>query len=90
MRKSQLKEYIDLYRETEKSITDLDDKFGIRIWDSKDSNFYNNYNLMLHKLLVIIFDEVKVDLLEDYIFEQIEMTFDELCKALEIDETDNK
>lgn len=91
MSKEFLQKYIDLYKLTEKQVVDLDDKFGVQIWNSRTPNFYNNYNLIIRRLLVELFQsEEKVDLLENYIFEQIEMTFDELCKALEIDETDKK
>lgn len=84
MTKQELKDYIELYRKTEQQITDLDDKYGIRIWDSAEPNFYNNYNLLLHKLLLQIFGTVKTNLLEDYIFNSIEITEDDLYESLDV------
>ena len=90
MNREQLKKHIELYKQTERSVLELDTKFGINIWDSKRPNFYNNYNLLIHNLLVNIFGDQNVDLLEEYIFEQSYITFDELCKVLKIDETNIK
>lgn len=82
MTKEELKKHIDLYKQTEQVITDLDSKYGINVWDSKYPNFYNNYNLLIHNLLQCIFGEQKTDLLEDYMFDQTDLTFDELYEAL--------
>lgn len=90
MNKEQLRKHIELYKQTEKSVLELDTKFGINIWDSKKPNFYNNYNLLIHNLLVDIFGDKKVDILEEYIFEQNYLVFDELCEILNIDETNIK
>ena len=84
MSKNELFEHIELYKKTEKDVTQLDDQFGIRIWDSTKPNFYNNYNLIIHHLLVSIFGEEHTQLIEEYAFDQIDMTFDELCKILNI------
>ena len=82
MTKAELKKHIDLYKETEQIITDLDDKYGIKVWDSRYPNFYNNYNLLIHNLLVEIFGDEKTELLEDYMFDQTDMTFDELYETI--------
>ena len=91
MTKEQLKEIIELYKNTESAVIELDDKYGICVWNSDKPNFYNNYNLIIHKFWVILFGQENTDILEEYIFEQNSLTFDELCNILEIkDETDKK
>ena len=87
MNKDDLKKHIELYKSTEQTIFELDNKFGINIWNSAKSNFYNNYNLIIHNLLLDIFGEEKVELLEDFIFDQTNLTFDQLWEILNKDET---
>ena len=89
MKKDELREYIKLYRSAEKEITDLDDIYGVRIWDARKPNFYNTYNLLLRKLLIIIFGEENTDLIEDFIFEQTSLTFDQIYDII-TNETDKK
>jgi hypothetical protein len=84
MTRDELKQHIALYKKTENDVFELENKFGIRIWDSKEPNFYNNYNLIIHRLLADIFGETKSELIEDYIFEQVDISFDELCEYLNI------
>lgn len=86
MTKKQLKEHIDRYRKVEETITELDDKYGIQVWNARTSNFYNEYNYLIHELLVDIFGEEGTALIEDYEFEQTTMTFDELCDFLGVKE----
>ena len=83
MTKDELKNIIEKYKNAENDIIELDDKFGVRIWNSKNENFYNKYNYIIFKLLENIYGLEKEQLLEEYIFEQIEMTFDELYNYLE-------
>lgn len=83
MTKDELKNIIEKYKNAENDIMELDDKFGMRIWNSKNENFYNKYNYIIFKLLESIYGLEKEQLLEEYIFEQIEMTFDELYNYLE-------
>lgn len=91
MTKKELEKHIKLYKDTENAIFELDKQFGINIWDSAKPNFYNNFNLIIHNLLVNIFDDKKVELLEEYIFEQNNLSFDELCNKLNIkDETNTE
>jgi len=91
MTKQQLLKNIELYKETEKSIFKLDTEFGINIWDSANPNFYNNYNLIIHNLWIEIFGESNTELLENFVFEQTDMSFDELCENLKVkDETNSK
>jgi len=91
MTKKELEKHIKLYKDTEQTVFELDKQFGINIWNSSTTNFYNNYNLIIHNLLVSIFDDKKVELLEEYIFEQNNLSFNELCNKLNIkDETNTK
>lgn len=91
MTKQQLLKNIELYKETEESIFKLDTEFGINIWNSANPNFYNNYNLIIHNLWIEIFGENNTELLENFVFEQIDISFDELCEILKVkDETNSK
>lgn len=83
MNKDELKNIIEKYREVEKDVSKLDDEFGICIWNSRKENFYNKYNYIIFKLLENIYTPEKKELLEEYIFEQVEMTFDDLYNYLE-------
>lgn len=83
MNKDELKNIIEKYREIEDDVSKLDDEFGICIWNSKKENFYNKYNYIIFKLLENIYTPEKRELLEEYIFEQVEMTFDDLYNYLE-------
>lgn len=83
MSKDELKNIIEKYREVEDDVSKLDDKFGICIWNSKKENFYNKYNYIIFKLLENIYTPEKRELLEEYIFDQVEITFDDLYNYLE-------
>lgn len=83
MSKDELKNIIEKYREVEKDVSKLDGEFGICIWNSKKENFYNKYNYIIFKLLENIYTPEKKELLEEYIFDQVEMTFDDLYNYLE-------
>lgn len=88
MTKDELEKHIQLYKETEDIVMKLDSDYGISLCNmgpSSKNNFYNNYNLIIHNLLVSIFGDLKTDLIEEYAFDQWpEMTFDDLCNKLEI------
>lgn len=83
MSKDELKNIIEKYREAEDDVLKLDDEFGIRIWNSEKENFYNKHNYIIFKLLENIYTPEKRELLEEYIFDQVEMTFDDLYNYLE-------
>lgn len=91
MTKQELKKFIKDYKSAEHDVHQLDKIFGISIWNAQQNNFYNKYNWIIHNLLVSIFGENKVEILEDYMFEQTDLSFDRLCILLEIeDETNSK
>lgn len=83
MNKDELKNIIEKYIEAENDISKLYDEFGICVWNSKKENFYNKYNYIIFKLLENIYTPEKKELLEEYIFNQVEMTFDDLYDYLE-------
>lgn len=83
MNKDELKNIIEKYIEAENDISKLDDEFGICVWNSKKENFYNKYNYIIFKLLENIYTPEKKELLEEYIFDQVEMSFDDLYNYLE-------
>lgn len=84
MTRDELEKHIKLYKNTEDTVFELDEKYGINIWGSLNPNIYNNYNLLIHNLLVDIFGDEKTDLIESYIFEEIDITFEQLCEKLNI------
>ena len=84
MTRDELQKHIKLYKATEDTVLELDKKYGINIWESSSPNIYNNYNLLIHNLLVDIFGDEKTDLIESYIFEQLTITFEQLCEKLNI------
>lgn len=84
MTRDELQKHIKLYRNTEDTVFELDEKYGINIWNSKNPNIYNNYNLLIHNLLVQIFGEDNTELIESYIFEETNLTFEQLCEILKI------
>lgn len=84
MKKELLNKIIEKYKEAEDQITKLDNEFGVCLWNSYNENFYNKYNYIIFKLFEEIYTPEKRELLEEYIFEQIDqMTFDELYEYLE-------
>lgn len=84
MTRDELQKHIELYRNTEDIVFELDEKYGINIWNSKNPNIYNSYNLLIHNLLVEIFGEDNTELIENYIFEETNLTFEQLCEILKI------
>lgn len=84
MTRDELQKHIELYRNTEDIVFELDEKYGINIWNSKNPNIYNSYNLLIHNLLVQIFGEDNTELIENYIFEETNLTFEQLCEILKI------
>lgn len=84
MTRDKLQKHIELYKSTEDTVFELDEKYGINIWNSRNPNIYNNYNLLIHNLLVEVFGEENTELIESYIFEETDLTFEQLCEFLKI------
>lgn len=86
MTKDELRKHIQLFQDTEEIINLLDKKYGINIINSglTKPNFYNNYNMLIHNLLVSIFGDLNTDLIEEYCFGQVSISFDELCNRLNL------
>ena len=84
MTREELRNIVEKYKEAENQVSEMDSKYGICIWNSRQENFYNKYNYVIFKLLEEIYGIEKEQLLEEYIFEQtVGMTFDELYNYLE-------
>lgn len=82
MDKSKLKLIIDKYKSAESEISELDSKYGICIYNARNENFFNKYNDIIFRLIEDIVGYENKCLIEEYIFEQTDMTFDELCNIL--------
>ena len=60
----------------------LDSEFGITLHNSPDENFYNRYNYVIRKLIENLFGDIKADLIESYIFDVTDLTFDKLWELI--------
>lgn len=81
--KEQLRTLLIRYQLAENQVRQLDTDFGICVYNSHESNFYNELNIIIRKLLESIYGEEKTDLIESFVFEETNMTFDELYNILE-------
>lgn len=86
MNKKQFKVILDKYSKAENIITQLDGEFGINLYYSSRENFYNLYNYIIFKLFEQLYGEYGRELIENYLFEETNITFDELCIKLNINE----
>lgn len=86
MTKKDLENIICKYNSAESEVVELDSRFGICLYNSSSENFYNKYNYVIFRLLEHMFGYDGKILIEDYIFEQTDMTFDKLCEKLNINE----
>lgn len=84
MTKQQLKDIIDKYQTADDEVSQLDRLYGICIYNAYSENFFNKYNWIIFKLLEYQFGAKNIEMIENYIFKQVDMTFDELCEALEV------
>lgn len=84
MTKKELENLIIKYNSAESDIIDMNARFGICVYNSEDENFYNKYNYVIFKLFKHFFGENGRELIEDYIFKETDMTFDELCEKLNV------
>lgn len=82
MTKEELKKILDSYQAAETEVMKLDSEFGICLYNSRDENFYNRYNYVIRKLFEEIYGSEKTDLIESYIFDEIDLSFDNLFKML--------
>ena len=84
MTKKELENLIIKYNSAESDIIEMNARFGICVYNSEDENFYNKYNYIIFKLFEYLFGENGKELIETYIFEVTDMTFDELCEKLNV------
>ena len=82
MNKEELRKIVELYKSTENDVRKLDSEYGICLFHSSGSNFYNNYNSIIRKLFEGLFSSECVDLIENYIFDDTSLTFDELYNII--------
>lgn len=83
MTKETLQKIVDKYKEAEHHIDQLDEQYGVCLWNSKSENFYNKYNYVIFELFNEIYGLEKGSLIEDYIMDETTLTFDELYDYLE-------
>lgn len=80
--KNEFKKILDSYQAAENQVMQLDSEFGITLYKSSDENFYNRYNYVIRKLFENLFGDIKADLIESYIFDVTDLTFDKLWELL--------
>ena len=86
MTKKDLENIICKYNSAESEVVELDARFGICLYNSSNENFYNKYNYVIFKLFEHMFGNEGRELIEEYLFEVTNLTFDELCEKLNINE----
>lgn len=86
MTKKELENLICKYNSAESDIIEINARFGICVYNSQNENFINKYNYVIFKLFEHLFGNDGREMIEEYIFEQTDMTFDELCTKLNINE----
>lgn len=86
MTKKDLENIICKYNSAESEVVELDSRFGICLYNSSSENFYNKYNYVIFKLFEHMFGNEGRELIEEYLFEVTNLTFDELCEKLNINE----
>lgn len=80
--KNEFKKILDSYQAAENQVMQLDSEFGITLYNSPDENFYNRYNYVIRKLFENLFGDIKADLIESYIFDVTDLTFDKLWELI--------
>lgn len=84
IKKQDLKIILDTYREAENQVRLLDMDFGICLYNSNKESFYHDYNYIIRKLFEQIFTNDQCDLIETFLFDECDLTFEGLCDRLEI------
>lgn len=82
MTRSELKTIIDKYQDSERQISELDQKYGIDLF-SNENGFWNKKEDVINSLFTHLLGKKGVDLFWDYVFEQ-SITFEELCHDLNL------
>jgi len=78
--KEQFKNLIDRYVQGNNKVAKIA-TLGIDIW-SAEKSFYNDYNYVIFRLFAYLFGEKNGQMIEEYIFEQINIPFDELWEIV--------
>lgn len=82
-KKQTLYKILNIYQDAEDTIRHLDKEFGICLYDSNTESFYHKYNYIIRKLFEQLYGNEKADLIESYVFDDTNMTFDQLYNILE-------
>lgn len=82
-KKQTLYKILNTYQDAEDIIRHLDKEFGICLYDSNMGSFYHKYNYIIRKLFEQLYGSDKADLIESYVFDDTNMTFDQLYNMLE-------
>lgn len=84
MNKNQFKKLLDKIIQAENEVSQLVEEHHINYKDAPKENFYNLYNYVIFKFIGVLYGEYGRELIESFLFENTDMTFDELCEKLEI------
>ncbi len=76
--KKELNDYVSNYKTVQKKISELYTLLGPVV----DSPIFTGYEGIIHNLLVKMYGDLGADLLEEYMFEQIDMDFDTIYDIL--------
>lgn len=82
MNKELFKKIIDTYQSAEDEVSRLDREFGVCIWNAYTENFYNKYSYIIHQLFIEAFGEEKAEMIEEYLFDETSITYDNLVKFI--------
>lgn len=82
-KKQTLYKILSTYQGAEDIVRHLDKEFGICLYDSNVESFYHKYNYIIRKLFEQLYGDEKADLIESYVFDNNNMTFEELYYILE-------
>lgn len=86
MTKKELEKIINKYSNVESDMSKLFFDHGINVYNSTCENFYNKYNYIICTLFEHLFGNDGRKLIEKYVFEDHNITFNELCEKLNINE----
>jgi len=76
MTKENFKKILDRYKKADETVNKLN-ALGVDIW-SKEGSIYDDFNYIIFKLMGEVFGECNNEIIEDFLFNQTNITFDEL------------
>lgn len=84
MNKKQFKDILEQYIKAEQEVYSLDYDHGIIIYDTDVNNFYHAFRNIIFTLFEAVFGQDGRGQIEYYLFQENDMSFDELCKKLNL------